>query len=206
LAREIGVSAGTVRKALKLLESQRLITRRQGHGTVVNDPASHELACRFIRLRTADGETFSGEVASQAISDGTASERECRRLKLRAGDSVYRLRRVRHHRGRNFMVADVTLPAASYPRLADKRHIPSRIGSLAPWNGMLLGGAEERVSMCEPPDDVKELLGISSDTSVMFLDCVLFLLGTRQPVAWRVGYVHHPGGYYLADLNCEPGI
>ncbi|HEY7550402.1 MAG TPA: GntR family transcriptional regulator [Hyphomicrobiaceae bacterium] len=201
LAREIGVSSGTVRKALKLLESQRLVTRRQGHGTFVNDPASHELACRFIRLRTADGETFSGEVASQTIDEGAANELERSRLQLLDGDAVYRLRRVRHHKGRNFMVADVTLPAALFPRLAEKRDIPSRVGALAPWNGMLLGGAQERVSTCEPPADVRDLLGAPSGTPVMLLDCVLFLLGTRQPVAWRVGYVHYPDGYYLADLN-----
>jgi GntR family transcriptional regulator len=201
LAREIGVSSGTVRKALKILESEKLITRRQGHGTFVNDPTSHELACRFIRLRTANGETLSGEVASQAIGEGTANELECRRLKLRAGDRVYRLRRVRHHRGRNFMVADVTLPAALFPRLAEKHHVPTQIGTLAPWNGMLLGTAEERVSICVPPADVKDLLDVPSETPVMLLDCVLFLLRTHQPIAWRVGHVHHPHGYYLADLN-----
>jgi GntR family transcriptional regulator len=198
----MGVSGGTVRKALKLLESQRLLTRRQGRGTFVNDPASHEQICRFIRLRTANGETFSGEVASQTISEGTANELECSRLKLRSGDSVYRIRRVRHHRGRNFMVADVTLPAASFPRLAGNGDVPNQIGSVAPWNGMLLGGAEERVALSEPPAHVRAVLGVSSGTPVMLLDCVLFLLGTRQPVAWRIGYVHHPDGfYYSAELN-----
>ena len=46
LAREFGVSAGTTRKALKLLEAERLLTRRQGHGTIVNDPASGERTAR----------------------------------------------------------------------------------------------------------------------------------------------------------------
>src|SRR5262249_39924464 len=144
LGRELGVSSGTVRKAMELLEADKLVTRRQGRGTFVRDPASDELACRFIRLRTADGESVSGEVVSQVMSEGVADDLERRRLRLGAGDGVYRIRRVRHHRGRNLMVADVTLPAVLYPRLAGKSDIPTRVGALAPWNGMLLGRAEER--------------------------------------------------------------
>ncbi len=201
LAHEIGVSSGTVRKALELLEAEKLVTRRQGHGTYVNDPTSDEVVCRFIRLRTGDGESFSGEVASQVISEGAANELECTRLGLCANDRVFRIRRVRYHKGRNFLVADITLPAALYPRLAGKGDIPRQIGALAPWNDMLLGGAEERVSICEPSADVRDLLGVASGMSVLLLDCVLFLLGTHQPVAWRIGHVHLPDGYYLAESH-----
>jgi GntR family transcriptional regulator len=201
LAHEIGVSAGTVRKALELLEAQRLITRRPGRGTIVNDPASDEMVCRFISLRTADGEILTGEVASQVVSEGAANEPERTRLHLRAGEGVYRIRRVRHHAGRNFMVADVTLPAALFPRLAGASDIPSRIGALAPWNGMLLGRAEERVSICAPPEDIGDLLGIASGTPVMLLDCVVLHLDTDRPVAWRIAHVHVPAGHYLAELK-----
>ena len=201
LAREIGVSSGTVRKALELLEAQRLITRRPGHGTFVNDQTCDELTCRFIKLRVADGESLSGEVTSQTISEGSADELECARLRLDAGERVYRIRRVRRHKGRNFLVADITLPSALYPRLAGKSDIPDRVGALAPWNGMLLGKAEERVSICESPADVSDLLGVAAGTPVMYLDCVLFLLDTQRPVAWRIGYVHLPDAYYLAEWN-----
>jgi GntR family transcriptional regulator len=202
LARDLGVSAGTVRKALELLEADKLITRRQGRGTFVNDPASDELACRFIRLRTADGESVSGEVKSQVISEGVANDLEGSRLRLRAGDGVYRIRRVRSHGGCNFMVADVTLPAVLFPRLAGRDDdIPSQVGALAPWNGMLLGRAEERVTISAPPKEVTDLLGVAPGTPMLRLDCVLCLLGSHRPVAWRIGHVHLPDGYYLAEFN-----
>jgi GntR family transcriptional regulator len=201
LAREIGVSSGTMRKALDLLEAQKLITRRPGRGTFVNDQASDEVACRFIRLRAADGESLSGEVTSQTITEGSADELECSRLGLGAGDGVYRIRRVRRHKGRNFLVADITLPSALYPRLAGQSDIPHRVGALAPWNGMLLGKAQERVSIRESPADVSHLLGVAAGTPVMFLDCVLFLLETQLPAAWRVGHVHMPNAYYRAECN-----
>jgi GntR family transcriptional regulator len=202
LARDLGVSSGTVRKALELLEADKLITRRQGRGTVVNDPASDDLACRFIRLRTADGESVSGHVTSQEISEGTANELECSRLRLRAGEGVYRIRRVRSYRGCNFMVADLALPATLFPRLAGRGDdIPSHVGALAPWNGMLLGRAEERVSISVPPEEVADLLGVATGTAVLRLDCLLSLLGSHRPVAWRIGHVHLPDGYYLAEFN-----
>ena len=40
LAGEMGVSAGTVRRALQTMEADRLITRRQGRGTFVKDQTS----------------------------------------------------------------------------------------------------------------------------------------------------------------------
>ena len=44
LARELGVSTGTVRKALDLLESEHLLSRRQGRGTFVIDTGSQGAA------------------------------------------------------------------------------------------------------------------------------------------------------------------
>ena len=201
LARALSVSSGTVRKALELLEADKLVTRRQGRGTFVNDPASDDLACRFIRLRSADGKSVSGEVTSQAISEGVADEQECTRLRLRTGDRVYRIRRVRTHRGCSFMVAHVVLPATLYPRLAGEANIPTQVGALAPWNGMLLGPAEERVAISVPSKEVTGLLGVASGTPVLLLDCVLTLLDSYRPAAWRIGYVHLPDGYYFAELN-----
>src|SRR5262249_17855515 len=55
LARELGVSGGTVRKALEKLEADRLVVRRQGRGTFVVDQTAPEAASRFDRLREADG-------------------------------------------------------------------------------------------------------------------------------------------------------
>ena len=61
LAREFGVSAGTMRKALDLMEAEHLLTRRQGRGTFVNDQSSDELAVRFSNMRGPDGERIGGD-------------------------------------------------------------------------------------------------------------------------------------------------
>src|SRR5262245_22052084 len=62
LAREFGVSSGTMRKALDLLESEHLLTRRQGRGTFVNDQTSEELSVRYSNIRNREGQHIGGEV------------------------------------------------------------------------------------------------------------------------------------------------
>src|SRR5262245_32668022 len=86
LAREFGVSPGPMRKALAMLESEHLITRRQGRGTYVNDPAAEGLVDRFCNIRGAEGKPVAGRVEAAEIEQGSANELEARRLQLRAGD------------------------------------------------------------------------------------------------------------------------
>src|SRR5690349_21939849 len=82
LAREFEVSAGTMRKALDLMEGEHLLTRRQGRGTFVNDQSSHELAARFSNIRCLDGKRICGDIKSAHITSGTANELERSRLQL----------------------------------------------------------------------------------------------------------------------------
>jgi len=190
LAREMGVSAGTVRRALQVMETDRLVTRRQGRGTFVKDHTCDARADRFSNLRTADGERANGQVLSVAIRTATANELECTRLRLQADDTVYRIHRVRHHRGHVFMVEDVTLPAALFPGLAADKPIADSIGVLAQEYGILLGKAEERISMGVPSEAVANTLLVAPDTPVMVLDRVVFMLDHGRAVEWRLAHCH----------------
>ena len=118
LARELGVSAGTVRKALDLMEAEGLVMRRQGRGTFVNDRVSDGFAARFSNLRDADGTEIFGQIQSSEVAEGTATALEQERLHLSQGEIVYRIRRTRAHIGRIFMVEDTSLPAALLAGLA----------------------------------------------------------------------------------------
>jgi GntR family transcriptional regulator len=122
LAREFGVSPGTIRKALDLMEAMRLLTRRQGRGTVVNDPSSEELAGRYTNLRRADGGALSDDVKSGEITEGPANETECIRLRLAKDDRVFRAHRRRLHEARAYMVEEASMPTALFPSLADDQN------------------------------------------------------------------------------------
>ena len=89
LAREFGVSAGTMRKALDLLEDEHLVTRRQGRGTFVNDQSSEEMAVRFCNVRNADGRRIVCKFKKLEISEQPANEDEQARLLLTANERVF---------------------------------------------------------------------------------------------------------------------
>jgi GntR family transcriptional regulator len=200
LARGLGVSSGTVRKALELMVSQRLITRRRGRGTFVSEQTSSQLAARFNNIRGPDGERVRTTVAAAEITEGGAKRREQDRLRLRAGEAVYRINRVRRHGGRNAMVENVTLPAPLFPDLADKKRIADNIGALAQDYGIQLGKAEERVRFDVPPTAIAATLGVAPGMPVMVLDRVVFMPDGRA-LEWCLTYCHLAGSYYLAEMS-----
>ena len=115
LAREFGVSAGTMRKALDLLEDEHLLTRRQGRGTFVNDQSSEELVTRFCNVRKPDGRRIVSQFRDLKISEEAANEMERARLQLAPKDRVFRAHRIRLDKDRPFMVETLSLPAALFP-------------------------------------------------------------------------------------------
>jgi GntR family transcriptional regulator len=200
LAREFGVSSGTMRKALDLMEGERLLTRRQGRGTFVNDQSSDELAVRYSNIRTADGERITGEVSLVSITQGSANAAECGRLRLRPDDKVWRIQRVRLHKGEAFMVEDVVMPAALFPDLDEQKELPSRIVVLAQQYGILLGKGDERVSIGAASAEVAETLKVKPGVPILTLDRLVHDLSGRA-VEWRLGVGHFADKYYLAEIS-----
>jgi GntR family transcriptional regulator len=184
LARELGVSKGTTRKALDLLEAEGLLIRRQGRGTFVVDPGSETAAQRFNHFRLANGASVDGVASTLAIALAEASASECERLQLVTGDKVYRIRRLRSRQGKAFMVENASLPAVLFPQLVE-RDLPShRLVEIAKAYSVLLGGSTERVCAETCSALGAEALGIEAGTPVLILDRVI---RTRDggPAEWR---------------------
>jgi GntR family transcriptional regulator len=200
LAREAGVSSGTMRKALELLESERLVTRRQGRGTFVNDQASNKQALRFTNIRNSDGERIVDAVESNEIVLGEANDLECERLGLNPRDPVYRIRRVRTHNGRRYMVDETSMPANLFPGLAEQEHLSQRIGVILAQYSMLSGRSQERVSIGKATPAVAGILGLKHGSPVLVLDRVANALDGGA-VEWRVGYCHLVDEYYMAEMS-----
>jgi GntR family transcriptional regulator len=201
LAREIGVSTGTVRKALQLMEEDGLVVRRQGRGTFVSDPGSAERSARFVRLHGGNGACIRGQVTSVEITRAPATERERARLRLGADAQVHRIRRIRHYEGNPFQVEDATLPADLFPRLDERSRVSDHIGVLAREHGILLGGCREHVSTAVPPPSVASALRLEAEAMVVVLDRVISAYDNGPPVEWRLAHTHLPGSYYLAEIG-----
>ncbi|MET0652257.1 MAG: GntR family transcriptional regulator [Hyphomicrobiaceae bacterium] len=201
LAREFGVSAGTMRKALDLLEDEHLVTRRQGRGTFVNDQNSEELAVRFCNVRKPDGRRIVGRFRNVSLTEATASEMECARLQITPQDRVFRAERIRLDQERPFMVEALSIPAALFPDFAVSVGALPHVTELAQRYGILLGKAEERVSVETASGEIAKTLGIAVGVPVAVLDRVVFALDDRRPVEWRIGRCHLGAGHYLAEMK-----
>jgi GntR family transcriptional regulator len=201
LARAFGVSAGTMRKALDLMETERLLTRRQGRGTFVNDPLSEELATRFCNIRDGVGRRVNDEITSGEVSEGEATETECARLRLRAGEMVIRVRRIRQENGQAYLAEDVSLPAALFPNFAKRTWRPGadRVIALAQEYGILLGRAQERIAIDAAPVCVARMLGVKAGTPIMVLDRVV-LARDERPVEWRLAWCHLRDKCYMVEM------
>jgi GntR family transcriptional regulator len=62
LAKDMGVSIGTVRKALEMLEQERLINRRQGRGTFIVQISEETELQRFSNI-VSNGKKLKGETS-----------------------------------------------------------------------------------------------------------------------------------------------
>jgi GntR family transcriptional regulator len=200
LSRELGISVGTVRKALDEMESERLISRRQGRGTFVIDQTSDEHAVRFSNVRDPDGTRIAGDVETSTVAAATANEAEAKHLQLRSGEPVFRLHRVRTYNHAPFMVEESTVPRSRFPGLAQEAEVPSSIVVIAHHYGVLLGRAEEKVGVASAKAAVAKLLKVDTGTPLLTLDCVVYAID-GFPVEWRVANCHLRDNHYRAEMT-----
>ena len=184
LAREFGVSPGTMRKALDLLEAEALVTRRQGRGTFVNDPASPKLATRYDNLRAPNGERVVGEITIVDATTGPADHVERMRLRLKDEQNVCRIKRIRTHSAQTYLNEQTLLPEAMFPGLAGTELCSRGIVTIANAYGVLLGGSVECISLGTASQSTAEVLSVDEGSPVFVLDRVIETRDGR-PAEWR---------------------
>jgi GntR family transcriptional regulator len=184
LARELGVSQGTVRRSLDLLESEHVVTRRQGRGTFVLDPASPGVLGRYTNILSNKGDRVVGEISAVEVAQGTADEKERKLLLLPPDAEVYRLRRTQSCKSKPFLVEQVVLPVALFPGVSEREWGSRRLTEIAPSHGVLLAGAVENVTPGVASAATATALHIREGAPVLILER---LISTRdgKPAQWR---------------------
>jgi GntR family transcriptional regulator len=200
LSRQLQVSQGTVRKALSELEIEHLVTRRQGRGTFVNDLTRNDAARRFSHLRGPDNRPVASFVGHYHVRVEPADDKERARLKLEAGGRVLRIRRIRSIQQKPFMLEDIVMPAARFPGLERQADPPPMISALAQQFGLLLGGAEERISITHADHDVADALSVAPGTPLLHLDRLIHLTD-GPPIQWRLAHCHLKDQHYFVEMG-----
>ncbi|MBI4805474.1 MAG: GntR family transcriptional regulator [Desulfovibrio sp.] len=115
LAKEYGVSQGTLRKALNELTSEGRVVRYQGKGTAVPTFDADQHLYRFFKIVNKQGrhELPVSQILSARVEK--ASKEVEVFLKLEKGDKVFRLERIRVLEGVAVINERIYMPCACFP-------------------------------------------------------------------------------------------
>jgi GntR family transcriptional regulator len=200
LARDLGVSTGTVRKALEKLEADRLVVRRQGRGTFVVDQTTPEAASRFDRLRQGDGDPLALRSKLIGQSNGAPTPHEQKVLQIGPGEPVARKRRLLSTASRPFGVEDACLAVSRLPGLDVASVGDWCVTVLAQRHRVHIARATEEVRATVASQETAALLSIPAAATLLQLDRVI-TSSDQAPIECRTLSCDMRDEYYLAEVN-----
>lgn len=200
LYRQLGVSLGTLRKALGVLETEQLIVREPGRGTFVRDHQAGQGLGRFNPIRGSDGAPLRGLVKSRKVklASPTAGERAV--LKLRPGDQVVRIHRIRIHDRRPFAYEQISLPDRRFPGLVEQTAIPDELEELAQDWGVILARAEAKIRVAPVSYAAAVALSLADGTPVLSVERLAFDTD-HEPVEAMTAYYDLREEYCRLDMR-----
>lgn len=201
IADDLGVSQGTVRKALDALTQERLLVRVQGKGTFVVEQTPEDVHFRFFNIFDADGHRVLPDSRNTKVTSGVASATERRKLKLAPKARVCRIRRVRTVDERPFIVEHIILPEEMFPGIARRKEIPNTLYDMFQADyGVLVIGARDTLHADACAPDVAASLAVAEGTPLTVIDRIASAIGDI-PVEWRVSLCHLDGLTYVAHVE-----
>jgi GntR family transcriptional regulator len=174
LYRELGVSLGTLRKALSVLESEKLIVRHPGRGTFVRDNQAPRTKGRFNPMRAADGSPATGEIKTRKVKLEAPNAWERGALQLAVTDEIVRVHRVRFHGARPFAYELLSLPHRRFPGLAARKEVADELEELAQAWGIVVARAEAKVTVAPPLPGAAAALNLPERVPVLSLEQLVF--------------------------------
>ena len=175
LARMLGVSEGTIRRAMQALTQEGLLMRRRRTGTVVTGRAPQHTLDRwykYYRLHTHDCGLVNTETRVLDVGRRAPTDMEVRQLKLPERTKVGTVTRLRLYDGRPVMIDRVVLPLhrlAEFPN--DPADMPPLIFKwLLERHGLRLGALRERVTARVAETEDLRLLDLPGDVPVALLE------------------------------------
>jgi GntR family transcriptional regulator len=201
LARELGVSQGTVRKALDAMTAERILVRRQGRGTFVAEFEESRILFQFFRLYPDSGDRLFPVSKVLDWSSAKANAAEAAALQLAPSDKVFRLRRLRFHGPDPMLRETISLPAVRFAGFDALPEIPNNVYRLYSerWGititkaseklkAVLAGGADAADLGCKAGEPLLEIVRTAYDIN-------------KQPVEYRVSRCLTQKMHYASDLD-----
>jgi len=202
LAEELGVSPGTVRKALTELTAENLLYRQQGKGTFVASHTPHRSLFHFFKLATADGKRQPAASRQLTCTRRRANSAEARRLDLAPQSSVVEIDRIRELGGLPCILERIIVSAKLFPNLGKPSQgaLPNELYVFYEERyGVTIYRANENLRAIEATPKQAKLLGLKAGAPLLEIDRTALTLDGR-PVEWRTSLCDTRVCHYVSEL------
>ncbi len=200
IAADLGVSQGTIRKALDELEAEKFIVRRQGKGTYVARHDEARILFQFFKLVPDSGTGEFPESEILGVTVEAAGAKGGAALGLPASARVVRIERLRSLGGRVCIVERILLPRTLFPGI-EKRDLPNNLYELyrSDFHVTVVRASEKLKAVAATRREAKHL-GVKLGAPLLAVNRTAFALDGR-PIEWRVSLCQTEKLHYLSDLR-----
>jgi len=198
LAHELGVSQGTVRKAITELVENNILTRRQGRGTFVSNHDVHRALFHFFHITDNKGHKVLPDSRVLSCRRQPARRNEAALLELPAATEIIRIERVRSIGAKPTMIETITLAAQDFADLDKKTGIdlPNTLYELYETKyGITIHSADEKLRAISASKHDAQLLGLPVATPLLEIERVALTLD-KTPVELRISRCVTKNHYY----------
>jgi GntR family transcriptional regulator len=203
IAGAMGISIGTLRRAVDELVAEHIVVRRHGLGTFVALHDTDRFLFQFFHVERSDGLREAPLVDFVSFERMRADEEIAEALHLRQGEAVIQIENRLRLQGRAVIYDRLTLPSALFKGLTEKRfrERQSTIYQLYQSEyGISVLRAQERVRAAGADRDAMRVLGVAAGQPVIQVQRIALTFGDR-PVEARTSVINTAQHDYVNLLS-----
>lgn len=201
LAEELGVSQGTVRKALNQMVAENLLERHQGKGSFVSEHTQESSLFRFFRLREPNGESLIPETQVLSSSRRAATPVERDHLNLQGKGQVVELVRLRFLQGEPAILEKVIQPLSLFPNIDKQPEMPNSLYTLYQEKyGISIASVRDELHATKLPREYASELGLAAGSPVLMVERSSISIDGRV-VEWSQAYCRTEKFVYAVHLK-----
>ncbi|AWM85827.1 GntR family transcriptional regulator [Microvirga sp. 17 mud 1-3] len=202
LAKQLGVSRVTVRKAITGLVKKGVLVQRWGSGTFI--APQMRLEQPLSRLSSFTDDMSARGLPSSAIllsrSVGQASPNELMALGLSPGDQVSRVNRLRLANGIPMAIEHAVVPSRFLP---DPSLVKQSLYAVLHEQGVTPTRALQRLHAVLLSDEQASLLQVPTQSPALYIERRSFT-GSGEPVEFTSSYYRGDAYDFVAELTISP--
>ena len=211
IAQALGVSIGTLRRAVDELVHEHVLVRRQGKGTFVALHGSERFMFQFFHVEPRLDPRFSDiaqpseypQVESLGYERERAGELDAAVLRIKPGDPVIRFDNRLSLSGRAVVYDRITIPALIFKGLTERR-LRDRKGTIYSLYqtefGITVLRAQERTRAAAADRSAARMLGLPIGQPVLEVHRTALTFGER-PVEYRISTINTSLHDYVSMLS-----